>query len=160
MQWTPFADISRSETTIRNLGKILKNSLRRSLFLNLIKLNISSCNLLKMNSIRRLSRTLSKFYTIRYGLFEFSEHLFQGTLLLYVLGGLVFQNNSKYMLCLLSNRAIFCLEYFYLKNHRIKQVPSFSLPWWEEIPSLLFIMSSWFPFTPLLFKNFSLLTKL
>ena len=79
IQRTPFADTSHSEATIKNLGKILKNQLRRRLFLNLIKLNASSCNLLKMNSIRGFSRTLSKFYTIRYGLFEFQEHLFQGT---------------------------------------------------------------------------------
>ena len=44
-----------------------------------MKLIASNCHVLKMNSIRGFSRTLSKFYTIRYGLFEFSEYLFQKT---------------------------------------------------------------------------------
>ena len=42
------------------------------------------------------------------------------------------------MLFSLSDRAILFLEYFYLKNCPKKNVPSFSLPWIEWIPSLLF----------------------
>ena len=41
IQWTPLTDTYSSEVAIRNDGKILKNLLRRSLFLNLIKLNAS-----------------------------------------------------------------------------------------------------------------------
>ena len=58
---------------------MLKNQLRRSLFLNLIKLNASNCHLIKMESIRGFARILSKFHTIRYDLLEFSENLFQRT---------------------------------------------------------------------------------
>ena len=68
---------SHSEATIRNLGKILKNQLQGISFLNLMKLSDSNSLLLKRNSIRGFSRTLSKFYTIRYRLFEFLEYLFQ-----------------------------------------------------------------------------------
>ena len=46
-----------------------------SLFLNLTKLKASNSHLLKMDSIRIFSRISSKFYTIRYDLLEFSEHL-------------------------------------------------------------------------------------
>ena len=53
----------------------------------------------------------------------------------------------------------FFSKYSYLKNHRKKHVPSFSLPWWKKIPSLLFIMFSWLLFIPKLFKNFSLPKK-
>ena len=56
-----------------------------------------------------------------------------GWLLLYVLEALVFQNNSKWILSSLSNRAIFYWEYFHLKSHPKKHVPSFSLPWWKGI---------------------------
>ena len=79
IQGTPFTDTSHSEAAIRNLGKILKNQLQRYSFLNLTKLNASDCYLLNINSISGFSRTLSKFYTIRYDLFEFSEYLFQKT---------------------------------------------------------------------------------
>ena len=72
----PFTDTSRSEAVIRNYGKILKNWLRRSSFLNLIKLNASNCHLLKMDSIWGFSKILSKSRTICYGLFGFSEHIF------------------------------------------------------------------------------------
>ena len=66
--------------------------LRRSSFLSLIKLHTSNCHLLKMNSFRCFSRILSKFYKIRYGLFEFSEHLFScWWLLLYILEALFFK---------------------------------------------------------------------
>ena len=82
-------------------------------------------------------------------------------LLLYVLEVLVFQNTSKWMLSSLSNRVIFFLGIFLFKESpKRKHVPSFSLLWWEGIPSLLFIMFSWLHFTLWLFKNFSLLTKL
>ena len=72
---------------------------------------------------------------------------------------LFFQNTLKWMLSLLSNQAIFFSKYFYLKNHLKKTVISFSLPWGERIPSLLFIMFSSLLFTPSLFKNFSFLVK-
>ena len=49
----------------------------RTSFLNLMKLNASNCHLLPMNSISGFSRTLSKFYTIRYGLFEFQNTYFR-----------------------------------------------------------------------------------
>ena len=72
-------DNSSSEAAIKNYGKILENQLGRSLFLNLIKLNVSNRHLLKMDSIRGLSRILSKFHTIHYDLLEFSEHLLRRT---------------------------------------------------------------------------------
>ena len=53
----------------------------------------------------------------------------------------------------------FSWNFFYLKNHPKKLVPSSSLPWWKKIASLLFIMFSWLLFMPTL-KNFSLPTKL
>ena len=53
----------------------------------------------------------------------------------------------------------FFSKHFYLKNHPKKHVPSFSLPWWKKIPSLLF-MFSWLLFTLTLFKNLSLPVKL
>ena len=70
---------SSSKAAIRNFGKILKNQLRRNLFLNLIKLSASNCHVVKMGYIRGFSRILSKFYTICFDLLEFSEHLFQRT---------------------------------------------------------------------------------
>ena len=51
-----------------------------------------------MNSISGFSKIFSKFYTIRYGLFEFLETYFRKHslwLFLYVLEALVFQNTSK-----------------------------------------------------------------
>ena len=53
----------------------------------------------------------------------------------------------------------FFLGIFSLKESPKKHVPSSSLPWWDGIPSLLFIMFSWLLVTPPLLKNFSLLTK-
>ena len=61
IQWTPLTDISSLEAAIRNYGKILKNQLQRSLFLNSIKMNASNCDLIKMDSIRGFSRIFSKF---------------------------------------------------------------------------------------------------
>ena len=58
------------------------------------------CHLLKMNSIR----------------IPILENTYWW-LFLYVLEALLFQNTSKWMLSSLSNRVIFYLEYFYLKNH-------------------------------------------
>ena len=53
----------------------------------------------------------------------------------------------------------FFSQYFYFKNRPKKYVLSFTLPWGEGIPSLLFIMFSSLLFAPTLFKNFSLLAK-
>ena len=53
----------------------------------------------------------------------------------------------------------FFSQYFYFKNCPKKYVLSFTLPWGEGIPSLLFIMFSSLLFAPTLFKNFSLLAK-
>ena len=53
----------------------------------------------------------------------------------------------------------FFSQYFYFKNCPKKYVLSFTLPWGEGIPSLLFIMFSSLLFTPPLYKNFSLLEK-
>ena len=123
-----------------------------------------------MNSIRGFSRTLSKFCTILYGLFEFWEPILGNTswwLLLYILEALVFHNTSKWILSSLSNRAVFFSEYFNLKNYQKKKhVPSFSFPWWEGIPLLLFIMFSWLrlrrhsPKTFLYWRNLKILISL
>ena len=75
-------------------------------------------------------------------------------LLIYVLEALVFQNTSKWMLSSSSNQASFSSKYFYLKNHPEKHLPSFSPPWGEGIPSLLFIMFSSLLFTPHSSKTF------
>ena len=72
-------------------------------------MNASNCHLQKINSIRGFSRILFKFYTILYGLLEFSKQLFLRTSLY------LFQNISKWMLSSLSNRTIFFSEYFYSK---------------------------------------------
>ena len=72
-----FTDTSRSETAIKDLGKIFENQFRKDSFLNLIKFHTSNFYLLKMNSFKGFSRMLFKFYAIRYGLFEFLEGLFQ-----------------------------------------------------------------------------------
>ena len=51
-----------------------------------------------MNSISGFSKILSKFYTVRYDLLEFSENYFRDHHLmaaLYVLEALVFLNTSK-----------------------------------------------------------------
>ena len=99
-----------------------------------------------MNSISGFSKILSKFYAIRYGLFDFLENCYGlfdflennfWWLLLYVLEAPVFQKTSKWIL---SNRASFFSEYSSLKNHPKKHVPSFLFPWYEGIPSLLFII--------------------
>ena len=74
IQLTPFGDTSRSEAAIKSYSKILEFQLRRSLFLNLIKLNASNRHLLKMDSIRGFSRSI--FYTTFYDLLDFTEHLF------------------------------------------------------------------------------------
>ena len=100
---------------------------------------ISSCNLLKMNSIRGFSRFLKNFIQSVMAWMNFQNNYFRSHLLY---EALLSQNNSKCMLSSLSNRAIFFLEYFILKNHRKKHVPSFSLSWWEGITSLLSIMFS------------------
>ena len=71
-----FTDTSRSETAIKDLGKIFENQFRKDSFLNLIKFHTSNFYLLKMNSFKGSSRMLFKFYAIRYGLFEFLEGLF------------------------------------------------------------------------------------
>ena len=89
-----FADTSRSETVIRNLGKILEKLVAKKFILKFNrKFHPFNCHLLKMNSFGGFSKILSKFYTIRYGLFEFPERLFQrislDLLLLYGLGALV-----------------------------------------------------------------------
>ena len=99
-----------------------------------------------MKSIREFWRTLSKICTIRYGLFKFSElreHLLMAAFT--YLEALVFQNTWKWMLSSLSNRAIFFSGYFDLKNYQKRRVHlfSFSFPWWERIPLLLFVMFSW-----------------
>ena len=56
---------------------------------------------------------------------------------------------------LLIKQANYCFIGIFLS----KDLPSFSLPWGEGIPSLLFIMFSSLLFTPPLYKNFSLLEK-
>ena len=123
-----------------------------------MKLNASKCHLLKMNSIRGFLRTLCKLWLV----WIFRIPILGNTcrsLFLYVLDAHVFWNTSKWMLSSLSNWAIFFSEYFYLKNHQKKHVPSFSLLWGERIQSVLFIMFSSLIFTPSFFKNFPLLTK-
>ena len=55
--------------------------------------------------------------------------------------------------------SIFILGIFLFKESPKKYLTSFSLPWGEETPSLLFIIFSSLLFTPSLFKNFSLLAK-
>ena len=82
MQRTPFTDTSCSEAAIRNVGKILKNKLRRISCVNLMKLKASKYHLLNMNSIRRFSRTLSKFYAICYGFLDFQNTCFRKHLLM------------------------------------------------------------------------------
>ena len=56
--------------------------------------------------------------------------------------------------------AIFFLEIFLFKELPKKHVPSFLLPWWKKIPSLLFIRFSWLLFTLTLLGNLFLRTKL
>ena len=121
-----------------------------------MQLNASNCHLIKMDSIRGFSRILS--YSPLWLVRIFRTPILENTswwLLLYVLEALVFQNTSKWLLLSsLSNRNIFFLEIFLFKESSKKHVPSFSLPWWKKIPSVLFIMFSWLLFTSTLFKNF------
>ena len=121
-----------------------------------MKLNAFNCHLLKMNSIKWFSRTLS-IYNPLWLVWIFRIPILENTywwLLIYVLEALVFQNTSKWMLSSSSNQASFSSKYFYLKNHPEKHLPSFSPPWGEGIPSLLFIMFSSLLFTPHSSKTF------
>ena len=130
IQSTPFTDTSHSEAAIRNLGKILKNQLRRISFLNLMKLNASNCHLLKMNSIRGFSRTLPKFYTIRYGLFEFSVYLFQKTPTdgcFYTFRSTCFSEHLKVDVLFIKQPSYFLLAIFLFKESPKKHITSFSL---------------------------------
>ena len=147
IQWDHFTDTCRSKATIRDLGKILKNLLRRSLFSYLIKLNASNYHLLKMNSTEDSQELYLNFVQFVMACLNFQNPLLGNTfwwLLLYLLEALVFQNTSKWMLSSLSNRAIFFAGYFDLKNYQKRQVHllSLSFPCWDGIPLLLFIMFS------------------
>ena len=121
-------------------------------------MSASNYHLLKTKSIRAFSKTSSKFYTIHYGSFEFSEHLLMAAFLRF--RSTCFSEYLKWMLSSLSKQANFFSEYFCIKNHS-KNI-YFHSPFHEEreFLSLLFIMFSSLLFRSSLFKNFSSLTKL
>ena len=95
--------------------------MRRSLFLNLNKLNASNCHLIKMDSISGFSRTLTKFYIIHYNLLGFSEHLLYRTPLdgcFYTFWKHVFFRTPQSGCCFLHflNRVIFFLVKYLFKE--------------------------------------------
>ena len=126
-------------------------------------MNASNCQLLKMNCIKRFSRTLSKFYTIRYDFFEFSEYL---PIRKHPLMAAFIRFRSTYLSEHLKVDTLFIeqLSYFLLRIVLFKESPkkhthSFSLLWGKGIQSLFFHHVFVITFTPSLFKSFSLMAK-
>ena len=76
---TLFTDTSRSKEAIRNYGKVLKNQIRRSSFLNLIQLNASNCHLLQTDF--GFSKILFKFYKSVMACLNFQNTYFREHLL-------------------------------------------------------------------------------
>ena len=110
-----------------------------------------------MNYVSGFSKILSKFYTICYGLFEFSKHLCYRTPLdgcFLRFRSTCFSEHLKVDDFFIKQPCYFFSEYFQLKNHPKRHIPSFSLPWWEGIPSLFFIVFPSLLFTLSLFKTF------
>ena len=122
--------------------EIMVKSWKISLFLNLTKLKASNRHLLKMDSIRIFSRISSKFYTIRYDLLEFSEHLFMAIFIRF--GSTCFSKHLRVAAAFFIKQPC----YFFLKNflfkESAKQSRTFILTsWWNKIPLLFLITFSW-----------------
>ena len=84
-----------------------------------MKLKASNCHLLKMNSIREFSRTLSKFFTIRYDLFKFDNTYFRKHLLMaafILFRSICFSEHLKVDAFFIKQPSYFLLGIFLLKE--------------------------------------------
>ena len=128
-------------------------------------MNASNCHLSRLDSIRGLLKILSKFYTIRYDLLEFSENLFQREHLLMAaficFGSTCFSEHLKVATAsFIKQPYYFFLEIFLFKESPKETRTIILTSMMKENSIIFFIMFSWLLFMPTLFKNFSLPIKL
>ena len=128
--WTPFTDTSRSEAAIRNLGKILEKIVTKNFIYKCNEVETFKLPLTEHELHQRILK-FSKFYTIRFGLFEFQNTYLRKQLLMPAFirfSSTCLSEHHKVDAFFIKQPNYFVLGIFLFKESPKKHVSSYSLP--------------------------------